>query len=179
MNQSITNYPTSPLKRGRFSAPAKKPSDLGILLMTNVQFALSGSNLLAEYSIPEEKLICDMDVNQISQVIDNMAINAVQAMPSGGSLKVKAGRSTLNESEVHGDEKPGNYVYFEITDSGVGIPKSIFSKIFDPFFTTKHDKGGTGLGLPIIKNIMELHNGRIVINNRDQGGVKVTATFRV
>ncbi len=140
-------------------APAKKPSDLGILLMTNVQFALSGSNLLAEYSIPEEKLICDMDVNQISQVIDNMAINAVQAMPSGGSLKVKAGRSTLNESEVHGDEKPGNYVYFEITDSGVGIPKSIFSKIFDPFFTTKPK--GSGLGLATAYSIIKKHGGII------------------
>jgi signal transduction histidine kinase len=69
-------------------------------------------------------------------------------------------------------------VVIEIEDTGLGIPEEILSKVFDPFFTTKHDKGGTGLGLPIIKNIMDMHQGRIVIKNRELRGVNVTLTFR-
>ena len=151
--------------------PAKKPSDLGKLLKKNVQFALSGSNLIAEYSVPEGSLICDIDVNQISQVIDNIVINSVQAMPSGGSLKVKAGRTALKKSELRGSEKPGLYVYFEITDSGAGIQKNIISKIFDPFFTTKPK--GSGLGLATAYSIIQKHGGIISADSEPGKGTSM------
>ena len=143
--------------------PAKKPCDLGKLLKKNVQFALSGSNIATEYSIPEDSLICAMDENQISQVIDNIVINAVQAMPSGGSLKVSAGRTSLNKTELCWNEKPGLYLYFEITDSGAGITKDILGKIFDPFFTTKPK--GSGLGLATAYSIINKHGGVISVDS--------------
>ena len=143
--------------------PAKKPADLGKLLKKNVKFALSGSNIATEYSIPEGSLICDMDENQISQVIDNIVINAIQAMPSGGSLKVRAGRTSLNKTELRWNEKPGLYAYFEIIDSGEGIPKDVLGKIFDPFFTTKPK--GSGLGLATAYSIINKHNGVISVDS--------------
>jgi len=70
-------------------------------------------------------------------------------------------------------------VIAEIEDSGSGIPKDILDKIFDPFFTTRRSKGGTGLGLSIVGNIVKMHNGKIEINNRKEGGVKITVIFKV
>ncbi len=151
--------------------PAKKPSDLGKLLKKNVQFALSGSKLIAEYTIPEGSLVCDMDVNQISQVIDNIVINSIQAMPSGGSLKVRAGRTTLKKTELRGNEKPGLYAYFEISDTGAGIQKNILSKIFDPFFTTKPK--GSGLGLATAYSIIKKHGGIISADSEPGKGTSM------
>jgi len=70
-------------------------------------------------------------------------------------------------------------VIAEIEDNGPGIAKDILDKIFDPFFTTRRSKGGTGLGLSIVGNIVKMHNGKIEINNRKEGGVKITVIFKV
>ena len=126
-----------------------------------------------------------IDKIRVEQVFLNVFMNAVDAMPEGGTLGIKV-YSYVFERVGDGVGRRGADVFrlndrvviVEIDDTGLGIPEDIINKVFDPFFTTKHDKGGNGLGLPIIKNIMDMHQGRIVIKNREQRGVSVTLTFR-
>ncbi|RMG04623.1 MAG: hypothetical protein D6726_03025 [Nitrospirae bacterium] len=102
-----------------------------------------------------------MDANQIKQVLLNLINNAVQAMPDGGRLGIKA--------EVVGDE-----IMVSVSDTGMGIPSDVLQRIFEPFFTTKKDKG-TGLGLPISYRIVQEHGGRIEVKSTPGKG----SVFRV
>ncbi len=113
----------------------------------------------------------EMDNNRMEQVFVNLFINAINAMPDGGELEIKT-YARLSR----GQEK---LITVEIEDTGVGIPEEAMPKIFEPFFTTRRDMGGTGLGLLIVRNIVELHNGKIQVKNRPEGtGVKVTLDFK-
>jgi signal transduction histidine kinase len=104
------------------------------------------------------------DAPMLHQSFLNLFINAMQAMPEGGRIGV-------------GIRVEGGSVRVEIEDSGQGIPLDLLDKIWDPFFTTK-DKG-TGLGLGIVKNIVEAHGGSIRIANRDPRGARVTIDLPV
>ncbi len=106
-----------------------------------------------------------IDKNKIEQVFVNLLINAAHAMPGGGILTVR----TLPES-------PG--VLVEVEDTGAGISEEILPKIFDPFFTTKPTGMGTGLGLAVTKNILEMHHGSIDVRNKETGGVKVSILLK-
>jgi signal transduction histidine kinase len=115
-----------------------------------------------------------LDQGKVKQVFINMFMNAIQAMGSDGSLSVKtfrqpAGTGFANESAV-----------VQIEDTGSGIPEDKLDKLFEPFFTTKPVGSGTGLGLSVSKNIIELHGGTIKIGNRtDARGAAVTITFPI
>jgi signal transduction histidine kinase len=110
-----------------------------------------------------------LDPGKVKQVFINMFMNAIQAMGSDGSLSVKTFRLPSNESAV-----------VQIEDTGSGIPEDKLDKLFEPFFTTKPVGSGTGLGLSVSKNIIELHGGTIKIGNRtDARGVAVTITFPI
>ncbi|MCX5776043.1 MAG: PAS domain-containing protein [Candidatus Firestonebacteria bacterium] len=137
--------------------PIKKTMELGPLLKRNVDFALSGSNVSAEFYIPENLSTCEIDENQIGQVIDNIVINALQAMPAGGTIFVKALDMILKKGDLPFEYAPGRYVMFEIKDQGIGIPANILKKIFDPFFTTKEK--GSGLGLSTVYSVLKKHEG--------------------
>jgi signal transduction histidine kinase len=100
-----------------------------------------------------------VDRDQMKQVFYNILRNAMQAMPDGGRIGVSL-------------RAEGGQVRVEIEDAGPGIPADLSDKIWDPFFTTK-DKG-TGLGLGIVKNIVEAHGGTIHIANREPQGARVT-----
>ena len=104
------------------------------------------------------------DPAMLYQAFLNIIINAAQAMPDGGTIIIKTG---VNQHSVA--------VSFE--DEGIGIPDELLEKIWNPFFTTKEK--GTGLGLGVVKNIIELHGGRIQIQNRSEGGSKVTITLPI
>ncbi len=128
-----------------------------------------------------------LDRNKIEQVFVNLFMNAIQAMLDGGTLSIKTFRRQIDPSEIRykvGDRNGGRFmtresaVVAEVEDTGTGIPEEILSKIFDPFFTTKPTGKGTGLGLTVTKNIMELHGGEIDIRNRQGTGVKATLMFR-
>ncbi len=93
------------------------------------------------------------DANKLEQVFLNIIINAVQAMPDGGTLTIKTWYD-------------GSYCYASVTDTGIGIPEGIRSKVFDPFFTTKGVQQGTGLGLTVSKAIVEQHRGSINFKTR-------------
>lgn len=103
------------------------------------------------------------DPNQINQILMNLCINARDAMPHGGTLKIKAQNLSLEKhyaTQVPGI-KPGPYILITVEDTGTGIPQEIIDKIFDPFFTTKESGKGTGLGLSIVSNIVKEYGGFI------------------
>ena len=132
--------------------------------------------------IPDVKI----DKNRIEQVFVNLFRNAINAMREEGGLTVRTYAKELTEpgndvGRRRGDlfELGETVVIAEIEDNGPGIPKDILDKIFDPFFTTRRSNGGTGLGLSVVRNIIKMHNGKIEIENRKKGGVKITVIFKV
>ncbi len=109
----------------------------------------------------------EIDENQISQVINNLIINASQAMPKGGIIKICVENVLVEE----GDNLPleyGKYVKLSIQDQGMGIPKEHLHTIFDPYFTTKEK--GTGLGLAISYSIIKKHEGYILVESVENVG---------
>ncbi|MFH1593088.1 MAG: PAS domain S-box protein [Candidatus Omnitrophota bacterium] len=126
-----------------------------------------------------------MDRNKINQVFVNLFLNALYAMPKGGELSIKTYTKKsirrgfgLKQESKDVLEIEEEITIAEIEDSGTGIPAKDLGRIFDPFFSTRRAKGGTGLGLSIVKNIIDMHNGKIEIVNRATGGAKVTVTLR-
>jgi len=114
------------------------------------------------------------DPDRLQQVLLNLLLNALQAMPDGGNVRV--------ETSVETRQRPGLelapeqvFVTVDITDSGVGIPPEIREKIFEPFYTTKEGRGGTGLGLAVCSGIVKEHDGWIEIDDPPKGGTR----FRV
>ncbi len=151
--------------------PVRKTESLTPVIEETAKFALSGSNVLLSIDLPEELLHCDFDRNQIAQVIDNIIINAKQAMPEGGNLTIKGENLYIKHSE-HSGLTEGSYIKLTFTDSGKGIKKEILSKIFDPFFSTK--KGGSGLGLTTSYSIIHRHGGTIEIESSQGKGSRFT-----
>ncbi len=126
----------------------------------------------------------ELDDNKIKQVFVNLCINAVQAMPKGGTLTVETQAQQWEAlPQFLGDRAAGLFqagdkvVMAEVRDTGAGIPEDKLTKIFDPFFTTKPPGRGTGLGLTVVKKIIELHGGSIDIRNQPEGGVRALLVF--
>ncbi len=121
-------------------------------------FALSGSNIKPEFVFSDESCVVDADEGQINQVINNIVINALQAMPQGGELKVEIRKSALS-GRIIMPLPAGQYVVVSFRDRGVGMPREILTRIFDPYFTTKQK--GSGLGLTTCFTIVKKHGGHI------------------
>lgn len=116
-----------------------------------------------EKSLHSQKPLAVMaDPEKLQQLIMNLCLNAIQAMPHGGTLTVSC---------VPVNKKNGNYVSFVITDTGMGIKKENIEKIFDPFYTSK--ESGTGLGLAIVKKFVDYHSGYIKVNSKVNKGTSV------
>jgi two-component system, NtrC family, sensor kinase len=111
-----------------------------------------------------------IDKNKMEQVLVNIFMNAIQTMPQGGTLTVR----TLATQAGPGDCPT---LTVEIDDTGPGIPDAYLTKVFDPFFTTKPVGQGTGLGLSVTRQIVQLHGGTIELRNRAEGGARVTIVF--
>ncbi|MCX7677616.1 MAG: PAS domain S-box protein [Spirochaetes bacterium] len=153
-------------------APVKKTVQLSGLLQDICSFSTRGSNVKCEYEIAGDLWPIDVDMGQFSQVINNMLINALQAMPQGGVVKVVAENYVKEEDKgdilKQSDGKKsilpaGRYVKIQIIDHGVGIPSDILPKIFDPYFTTKEK--GSGLGLAIAYSVIARHDGMIDVES--------------
>lgn len=150
-------------------APIKRATSINELLRETTTFALRGSNVRCQFDLPQNLWLADIDEGQISRVVNNLVINAQQAMPAGGILKVKAENIALHSGQESWQGvllEPGSYVKISITDQGVGIPREYLSRIFDPYFTTKQE--GSGLGLAVSYAIVKNHNGYITVDS-EQG----------
>jgi signal transduction histidine kinase len=125
----------------------------------------------------ESKRLALVDRSQIEQVIMNLAVNARDAMPSGGNLTIEVRDHDVgaNVPAREGSAPPGRYVLVRIADSGVGIPPEILDRIFEPFFTTKGAGKGTGLGLSTAYGIVTQSGGFIEVTSVEGGGT----TFRI
>ena len=128
----------------------------------SANFVLRGSKVRCAYQWDDDLWPVEIDPGQISQVIQNLIINANQAMPDGGIIDVKA--CNLNyEKTLLLNLPPREYIKISITDTGPGIHKKVLDKIFDPYFTTKQT--GSGLGLAVSHSIISKHNGIMVVNS--------------
>ncbi|UNC92250.1 hybrid sensor histidine kinase/response regulator [Candidatus Contubernalis alkaliaceticus] len=147
-------------------APVKKTVHMQKLLMDTVGFVLSGSMSVHEIQVAEDLYPVEADESQIGQVINNIVINAVQAMPGGGKISLSACNITLEGNEIKNvlPLPPGDYVRISIVDEGVGIPANQLDKIFDPFYSTKLK--GSGLGLATSHTIIQNHGGIIQVESQ-------------
>ena len=118
-------------------------------------------------NLTDEDASVSLDVTQIGQVLMNLAINARDAMPHGGSLAITTGRAKIDGGfkTTHGFGQPGEYVRLSISDTGTGMDESTMERIFEPFFTTKEVGRGTGLGLASSYGIVKQHNGYITVES--------------
>ncbi|MCD4819837.1 MAG: response regulator [Candidatus Cloacimonetes bacterium] len=143
--------------------PVISTIEIDMLLKNAVDFVLRGSNVKASLKIKPDLKPVYADKGQIDQVINNLLINAIQAMQNGGKIKISA-------KNVQMDIDGNGFVEICIKDYGIGIKEDKLKKIFDPFFTTK--KEGTGLGLSTVYSIIKKHNGEISVQSKiDKGSV--------
>jgi len=147
--------------------PVKKIDTLFPFIKETAQFALSGSNISCAFEIAGDLRPCNFDKNQIGQVIDNIVINAQQAMPGGGTIEIRAINVRLAQKD-HATPRAGEYVKISIIDHGIGMPNEIISRIFDPFYTTKPK--GHGLGLATSYSIINRHGGHIDVESEPGKG---------
>lgn len=140
--------------------PVREATVLAELVRESADFILRGSPVSCEYAFPDDLWLIEADSGQISQVIQNIILNAKQAMSAGGSIQIRcANIEGKKEEALPPGLRRGRYVRIAIQDCGGGIPPEIMEKIFDPYFTTKPD--GNGLGLAICHFVVKKHEGWI------------------
>ncbi|HSP76976.1 MAG TPA: ATP-binding protein, partial [Myxococcaceae bacterium] len=148
----------------RPASPSLHPVPLSRLLEEAVRTATSGqSRVRVEWALEEDVPPVPVDERMMRQAFLNLALNAIQAMPQGGTLRVAV--------RYHPGTSPGVEVAF--SDTGPGIPPATRARLFEPFFTTK--ASGTGLGLAIVKRTLDAHSGSISVDSPPGGGT----TFRL
>ena len=157
-------------------APIRKPLLLSGLIQESVRLALSGSQVRGEFSLAADLWPAEVDNAQMGQVLRGIALNAREAMPQGGMLRIRAENVVVKAAE-HPPLSAGSYVRISLADQGIGIPKEVLPKIFDPYFSTKQrgDRKGMGLGLTICHSIVQKHAGAIAV----ESAVGVGTTFDV
>ncbi|MBU1053531.1 MAG: PAS domain S-box protein [Proteobacteria bacterium] len=158
---------------------ALKPLNINTIIneTKNLLERLITEDIRLTTDLSPEDVIIMADPTQIDQILFNLIVNAKDAMPSGGDLKLSTRTGELDEEFVktHGFGKPGRYAVIEVSDTGTGINKDTIEKIYNPFFTTKEVGKGTGLGLSTVYGILKQHKGYITVFSKpDQG-----ATFSV
>ncbi|TAJ45532.1 ABC transporter substrate binding protein [Methanofollis fontis] len=161
---------TQLLTFARGGAPVRQSRRLEEMIRETATFTLRGSHTRASCEIDENLWPVDVDIGQISQVVQNLVLNASQAMPDGGTVTIRARNRDLTD-EVP-DLPAGRYVAVEVIDTGVGIASQNLQRIFDPYFTTRPD--GRGLGLSSCLSIVRKHDGTIEVSSTPGEGTTFT-----
>lgn len=147
--------------------PIRKIENLAHLVKQVVSFVMHGSNCTVQNFLPDVLPTVKIDFHQIFQVFQNLLLNAIQSMKTGGVISIQHEEITVH-SEHTINLSPGKYIEISITDQGHGIPEEAFNKIFTPYYSTKI--GGTGLGLATAYSIMKRHNGAISFTSEEGKG---------
>jgi len=150
----------------------KENVPLGRLLEEATRLGVFGSEVEYSLKLAPELPIMQVERCQLSQVIENLVLNAVQAMPGGGHIEVEAHALELAEGQVQ-PLRAGKYVEIRVSDNGMGISSEHLNMIFAPYFTTKAQ--GQGLGLALCYIIIKRHQGHIMVQSQP----KVGTTFRL
>ncbi|MGC4121667.1 MAG: ATP-binding protein [Myxococcales bacterium] len=155
-------------------APVRKAFDLAPVVREASGYPLRGSTVRCELLCPADLWQVDADEGQLIQVVHNLVLNAREAMPQGGTVRLEARNLRVSEPDsARPGLRPGSYVELTVADEGVGIPREIQGRIFDPFFSTK--ARGSGLGLAVCYSVVKKHGGTIEVESEAGRG----ATFRV
>jgi PAS domain S-box-containing protein len=170
--QQAQNLSQQLLTFSKGGAPIKKIVSIKDLAAESASFACRGSQVLYQPSLPDNLWAVEADPGQISQVLHNLVINAIQAMPSGGMVRVRGENLEVETGSELGIDA-GRYVKISIQDEGVGISADHLAKIFDPYFTTKQT--GSGLGLATAYSIIKNHRGHISVESKLEQG----STFNI
>lgn len=149
--------------------PIKKLCSLKEIIKDSADFVLRSSNILGIFYISDDLWTANVDRGQISQVVQNLVINAIQASNGDSSIIIRAENQVIDEQNSM-MLNPGYYVKFCVKDFGIGIQEENLQKIFDPYFTTKSN--GNGLGLSICHSIVRKHRGTITVSSKiDVGSI--------
>jgi two-component system cell cycle sensor histidine kinase/response regulator CckA len=154
-------------------APIKKITPLNEIIRDTVQFALSGSNISGRFDLSGDLWPVVADAGQISHAINNIVINAREAMSQGGTIAIRTENADI-AMDTALPLSPRKYVKISIQDQGVGISREDLSKIFDPYFTTKEEQH-SGLGLAVAYFVVRKHDGHILVDSEPD----VATTFSI
>lgn len=173
-----------------FSAPREltlAPADLNSVIERSaglVKLEVTKARVALRLELEATLPVLALDTFKLQQVLINLFTNAAHATPPGGTITARTYRGrrrVVNQAPGRGGPQelnPGDEVIIlEVDDTGTGIPEHALSKLFSPFYTTKPAGKGTGLGLAVTRQIVEMHRGSIHVGNRPQGGARVTITF--
>lgn len=159
----------------RGGAPVREASSIAEVIRDSTSFVLRGSKVRCDLDLADNLWVVEIDAGQISQVLNNLLINAVQAMSDGGVVRV-VGRNidaSGPADSVPQPLTPGRFVAIDVIDRGVGISDEVLGRIFDPYFSTKQE--GRGLGLTSAYSIVKRHDGLLTVRSRPGEGT----TFRI
>jgi CheY-like chemotaxis protein len=135
-----------------------------------------GEHITLEAELTVEPEAIEGDRGQVEQVIVNLAVNARDAMPEGGTLTISTTNATLDEDALRthtGPARPGRYLCLAVSDTGAGMTQDVIAKAFEPFFTTKPTGSGTGLGLATVYGILRKAQGHVAIYSEPGQGTAV------
>ena len=156
---------------------APLPTDVARLLsdLTDLLRHSLGERVIMELAIAEDAWNAKIDPGQLENAILNLAINARDAMPEGGTVTIEVSNATLDQryATLHPDVTPGPYVLVAVSDTGTGMPPDVAAQAFDPFFTTKREGKGTGLGLSMVYGFVRQSSGHIRIDSAIGQGTSV------
>jgi len=149
-------------KTGR---PVKQGTDAGLLIRETARFFLSGSKSRCEVILPEDQALWPVRIapDEMSQIVENLIVNADQAMPQGGVIRIRCENLPPQEGDWLLPPRKEPQVKITVEDQGVGIPQEKLQKIFEPYFTTKTD--GNGLGLATVHAIVEKSGGSVSVSS--------------
>ena len=144
--------------------------DAAKVITDSSRFALGKSSPSdCVFNIPKDLWPARIDAGQVAQLMQNLVINANQAMPEGGNIEISAKNIEVELFNLY-KLAPGAYIQITVSDTGIGIPPKYISKIFDPYFSTKSKDKGTGLGLAVAYAVVQKHKGHIGVNSKQGEG---------
>jgi|GEM_PF-3424794 len=147
--------------------PVRERLSLESVVRDSALLSVQGTPVRCEFTIAEDLWTTDADAGQIGQAIGNLVINAVEAMPGGGTVRIRGANVIIGQGQMAYVE-PGPYVKIEVADTGIGIPEKNLKRIFDPYFTTRENR--RGLGLTTSYHIMKSHGGNLFIESEPGEG---------